>query len=419
MITFSPLSISHLQTFLKSNEKQFSIKGSGYSYGGHTENEHVQIDMKNINHIQIKNDSAILGSGCTWYDVIKETTKQNKCPCVMQSYYNFSVGGSISVNCHGREIKYSTISNTIMCMKIVLSNGEIVECSREKNVELFDGVIGGYGLLGIIVEATIILEENYMITCTIIESKKFPSQELLDEKNLILYNTYIFPKTDVVKHYLWKKTDKKVNNELILKQKYRYHWTNMFLEQLVRISDSMKKIRPTVEASSSMSSLCDDVYYKSYECTSDANELEPLIRFPTTTILQEYFVPVGNFLKFKTYLLKRLEEVNVVNISVRYVKKIKNSVLNYAPVDSYAFVLYLNIFNTNNGKENLKKWTTENINFLLKCGGKYYLPYLQSYEKKQIALMYDLNKMIFLKKRYDPFDKIFNKWYFNFMKNKN
>ena len=72
---------------------------------------------------------------------------------VMQSNNSFSVGGSLSVNCHGWQYNRPPIASTVEAFRLMKSDGSVVRCSREENKELFSLVLGGYGLFGIILEA--------------------------------------------------------------------------------------------------------------------------------------------------------------------------------------------------------------------------------------------------------------------------
>ena len=49
-------------------------------------------------------------AGATWEKLINYLDKFNLSVSEMQSYYNFTVGGSISVNCHGRGLLYGTLA---------------------------------------------------------------------------------------------------------------------------------------------------------------------------------------------------------------------------------------------------------------------------------------------------------------------
>ena len=78
----------------------------------------------------------------------------------MQSDNSFTVGGSLSVNCHGWQYSRPPIASTVESFRLMKADGDIVRCSRTENQELFSLVLGGYGLCGIILEADIRVVRN-------------------------------------------------------------------------------------------------------------------------------------------------------------------------------------------------------------------------------------------------------------------
>ena len=83
----------------------------------------------------------------------------------MQSNDDFSIGGSLSVNCHGWQFNRPPIDSTVESFHLMLADGKIVKCSRTENHELFSLVLGGYGLFGIILDADldVVPNEKYRI----------------------------------------------------------------------------------------------------------------------------------------------------------------------------------------------------------------------------------------------------------------
>ncbi len=61
-----------------------------------------------------------------------------------------SIGGALSANIHGRVLDNKPLIEDVVSFTMVDAAGELVECSRTENRELFTLVIGGYGLFGVI-----------------------------------------------------------------------------------------------------------------------------------------------------------------------------------------------------------------------------------------------------------------------------
>lgn len=66
-----------------------------------------------------------------------------------------TLGGSIAANAHGRGLLMAPIGDDIEDLTLVDARARVVCCSREENPELFALAIGGYGLFGIVVAATL------------------------------------------------------------------------------------------------------------------------------------------------------------------------------------------------------------------------------------------------------------------------
>src|SRR5947199_2791285 len=83
----------------------------------------------------------------------------------MQSNHNFSVGGSLSANCHGWQCQKPPIASTVESLRLMDADGTILRCSRTENAELFSLALGGYGLFGVIldVELRVVPNERYRI----------------------------------------------------------------------------------------------------------------------------------------------------------------------------------------------------------------------------------------------------------------
>lgn len=68
---------------------------------------------------------------------------------------NFTLGGSLSANVHGRGLQMAPIVQDIESFILVMADGGARHCSRSENADLFALAIGGYGLFGVIAEVTL------------------------------------------------------------------------------------------------------------------------------------------------------------------------------------------------------------------------------------------------------------------------
>ena len=61
-----------------------------------------------------------------------------------------SIGGALAANGHGRGLTYQPLVQDVESFEIIDGDGNLLNCSRTENPELFSLAIGGYGLFGVI-----------------------------------------------------------------------------------------------------------------------------------------------------------------------------------------------------------------------------------------------------------------------------
>jgi len=159
---------------LNGNRKiEISIAGTKHSQGGHISSDGgITLDLSHLNRVYtpVQHNGIWelkVQSGALWnqvHDVIKRYNGLALANKVQQSSTPFSVGGSLSVNAHGRNFSYGSIIHSIRSIRVVLPSGEIVHANRTLNSDIFRLAIGGYGLFGVIVEATLELVPNHRLT---------------------------------------------------------------------------------------------------------------------------------------------------------------------------------------------------------------------------------------------------------------
>lgn len=204
----------------------------------------------------------------------------------MQSYNDFTVGGSLSVNVHGRDPLGSLIK-TVISLKILLANGIIVEASRTNHSDLFYAAIGGYGLVGQIVEVTLQLTDNIPIqrvvkTMGIKDYKQYFFEHIYNNDQVSFHNANIYPNDyDIVTVITWYKT----NDSVTITD--RLQSQNFYLKDKNRRTTptsirSCKKIRKKIEPKKLQSP---EIVWRNYEMSYSVKSLEPIVRWPSTSIL--------------------------------------------------------------------------------------------------------------------------------------
>ncbi len=422
----SPTTEKEISDVVKNCTSYISIGGGNFSMGGQTATENsVHIDMSNFNKIlsfSEPNKEITFQSGINWSKIQHFIDDYNLSVKIKQTYSNFTVGGSLSVNCHGRYVGQGAIISSVKQIKIIISTGDIITASRTENKEIFNGAIGGYGGLGVITEVTLYLTNNTKVERfnTVLPAKEYKNFFLKNIRNnpsVIFHNADLYPDAyNKVNSVSYIETDKNVTIPNRLKPKS----TTTDLNKLV-----LKTISELSFGKSLRENVLDPIFYKNnpvvyrnYEASYDVADLEPESRETSTYILQEYFIPIDKFDNFRISLATILKEnkVNVMNISVRHANADNESMLSWSRTEVFAFVIYYKQGVTSDDKEHVKKWTQQIISLSILNGGSYYLPYQILATKEQFLLAYPNAPVFFNLKRqidstYKFRNKLFDKYY--------
>ena len=400
---------------------KLSIAGTRKSQGGQTvDTRATMIDMRGFNKVIFfdkKNKQITVQAGMTWKELLPVINAEGFSVQTMQSYCDFSIGGSLGVNCHGQDIRHSSLGDSVASCKTMLADGSIVEASAETNSELFNAVIGGYGLFGIVLEVTLRLTDNMLLQkkVEVIAAKDYPHY----------FETMVKPNKNVALHSARLTV---ALNEL-LSQALVITYTNTTqkapLDTLV-VPPASKIDRAAFGKVREHSwvrrfrLLVEKTFFEREEEVARNKVLSSTIESLTNTkenthdILQEYFVPCARFLNFIELLKNHVKEYNIdlLNVTVRYVQPTQQGFLTYAPCESFAFVLYIHVADTERSYQDVAYWTQLLIAQVTRLGGTYYLPYHLFAPRQLLKNAYpQWDAFIALKKKYDPQETFINQLY--------
>ncbi|PGS50474.1 FAD-binding oxidoreductase [Bacillus sp. AFS041924] len=413
----------------KKQGKTVSIAGERHSQGGHTYyKDGVVIDLKTFNKVEKVDPlhkTVIVQSGATWGDIQKAINPYKLALKVTQSQEIFSVGGSLSVNAHGRDIRNHSLASTVNWFTLLTPEGKVIKVSRTENKELFPYVLGGYGLFGIILEVELQLTDNelYQIKTKTMDYEKYPDyfkKNVLGNKDARMHIARIsvapdrfFDKVYAINYMETNRKLSDSNNEL--KEDH-----SAFLPKLAlgmsRTSDVGKNIFWDFQYRF-IHSLNGNYETRNNVMRSESKFMEFDDR-QDTQVLQEFFVPVNEFTSYIDDVRDYLEYengFNLINITIRYVEKDNETIMNYAKDDMFAFVVLIQHGKDQDSiqyaKEVIQKWT----DITLKHQGTYYLPYYPYQTKQQMVTAYPRTQDFFNKKKaFDPNNVFMNTFYENY-----
>jgi FAD/FMN-containing dehydrogenase len=349
----------------------------------------------------------------------------------MQSINIFSIGGSLSVNGHGIDPMPGQIAPTVRSIRVMLSDGKVVEASPTQNTDLFQHVLGGYGLFGIILDANldVVINEIYERRAVYMDYKDYPAYYRKNVENnenvgLVFGRLSISPGSylrETAAHVYFRSQS---HTDLPSLTPERYESLDRFIINFSKRGAIGRWLRWTLEKHveprlhscvtrnqvMTQKDIC--LVSRNEEMYDDMAYLENRLR--DTDILQEYFIPYDRMPEFVDQLRSVVQKnnANLLNVTIRTVHKDTLTALPYAKEDMFGFVLYFNVGFDDKDNEILKKTTTDLIDAAEQSGGTYYLPYQLFYSKQQLERSYpEIQEFFAAKREYDPIELFSNKFY--------
>lgn len=428
--------IAQALQFARDQGRKVALAGMRQSMGGQAFAPNALVlDLRAFNAISL--DAAAMTitvqSGATWH-AIQQILHPTYAVKAMQATAIFTVGGSIAVNAHGLDHRAGAIARTIQSMRLMLTDGSIRTLSPTENSELFWLVIGGYGLFGIILEATLAITKNviYQTGRRVFHYSRFPAifaDELAPNPGLGMMEAHLSTAPQSLLHeaILYTYEQREVPDAVIppLQELSRTKWRRFVLNFSKQGSIPMrlqwsaeKHLEPFVASCSVVSrnqalgleGAC--LVARNQLMHDTATYLQNNLK-GETDILHEYFVPRAHFVPFVDGLREVVvaDELKLLKAAVRVVYR-EDNFLSYAPEDAFSLALYINQKSDAAGHAQMARATHKLIDLCTRLGGRFFLPYQLHYTAAQLEQAYPQIRLFFAAKRqYDPDLLLTNSWY--------
>ncbi len=404
---------TELAAFLQRSQGPISIGGGRYSQGGHTAIlDGVQLDMRTFNQVLAFDPVAKqirVQAGMRWSELQRVIDPHQLAVKIMQTYANFTIGGSVSVNAHGRYVGQGALVHSILALRLMLADGQILELSPQQQPEIFYAVIGGYGGLGVILDVTLQLTDNSKVKrhyadMPLADYAAWFATQRHEQPSMVFHNADLFPpRYNQVRAVSWLQTDEPVTEPQRLHPQgndYRYQAR---LVDFVADYPAGKWLRQHVFEP--LVYQADTVHWRNFEASYDVAELEPVSRQDFSYGLREYFVPVDQLQPFVARMASIFEQhhVNVLNVSIRHAKADPHTLLSWSPTEVFCLVVYYRQGTDSQAQQATDAWSQAMVEASIAVGGRYYLPYQRSATVTQFSQAYPgIIRFAELKQQLDP-----------------
>jgi FAD/FMN-containing dehydrogenase len=418
--------LAGLLQYAHTNHLKISIAGARHSMGGHVIYPNgVVVDMLPFKGMDLDRTNLVLHvqAGARWSEVIRYLNAYGLSIEVMQSNDDFSVGGSLSVNCHGWQFNRPPIASTVQSFHLMLAAGTVVKCSRTENRELFSLALGGYGLFGIILDADlgVVANEKYQVGRLTVPAADYI--KTMDEKTAgntnvqMVYGRLRITRQDFLQEGLinvFQRVPAAVPLVSPLAEPGKQPLQRAIFRGSVG-SDYGKELRWDAEK------------YLSSVLAGDFSERNDILYVPaewfsdhstnTTDILVECFVPPEQFEAFLAELRTIIPRsgADLLNVTVRDINRDDDTYLRYADGNMISLVMLFSQALNASGDQKMSELTQVLVAAALRHEERYYLPYRLHATREQFEQAYPQAKIFFaLKRHYDPDELFQNEFYLKY-----
>ncbi|MCJ1409746.1 D-arabinono-1,4-lactone oxidase [Ptychographa xylographoides] len=149
--------IQKIITLARKCRRRIVTVGCGHSPSDITCTSSWMVNLDKYNQIVSVNQHTkvvVMQAGIRLHELDRELKKYSLAMPNLGSINHQSIAGAIGTATHGSSTRHGILSQSVLGLKIMLSNGHTVSCSAEQNLDLFRAALVSLGALGIITEVT-------------------------------------------------------------------------------------------------------------------------------------------------------------------------------------------------------------------------------------------------------------------------
>lgn len=356
---------------------------------------------------------VIAGCGSRWGIAQKQTGADR-----------LSVGGSISVNGHGRGLTMPPLIADVESFTLVDADGEVRTCSRGVEPELFRLALGGYGLFGVITSVTLRLAPRRKLERVVEVIRAGELMPALDERirDGFLYGDFQFSIDDRSDTFLdqgvfscYRPVDPATPIPAGQRELSDDDWQHLLWLAHADKARAFQLYADHYLASSGQ------IYW------SDTHQLTPYVDgyhqgldvrlgagCAATEMISELYVPRPDLPAFLGDAAERLRRcgAGVIYGTVRLIERDEESVLAWAREPWACIVFNLCVEHTAAGRERAAEAFRGLIDLALQRGGSYFLTYHRWARRDQVEAGHPkLRDVLRRKRQLDPQERFQSDWY--------
>ena len=333
-----------------------------------------------------------------------------------------SIGGALAANGHGRGLTYKPIVQDVESFELVDASGNLLQCSRTDNPELFSLAIGGYGLFGVIYAVTLRLMPAHRVR-RVVEITSIEQLESLFMERIadgFTYGDFQYRTDETSPGFLrdgvmscyFPVSDNDVDAaEEPLNLLSERDWRGLLYlshADKARAFDEYAKFYMSTNGQTYDS----DTFQLSEYIDDYHQELDRSLNSTVkgTETITEVYVPLPALADFMDAAARELRayEANVIYGTIRLIEQDDETFLNWARQPYACIVFNLHVEHTDAGIAHTADALRALIDLATERGGSYFLTYNKFATGEQLARCYpQFSEFLAKQREYDP-ERVFS-----------
>ena len=326
---------------------------------------------------------------------------------------DFSLGGSLAANVHGRGLDLPPLVDDIESLRLVLPSGECTRVDRARRPELFARVIGGYGLFGVVTEVELRLRRRQWLQRRVSLCRRAELMSAFAQaiNGGALYGDFQFAIDPCSEDFLnlgvfacYHPVDHAPPAARQQQALSAEHWRELLWLAHVDKREAFRRYSAFYLATDGQHYASDDhqfgVYLDGYHDAIDVR-----LGHVGSEVITELYVPPAALADFLGEVAEaaRSEAMDLIYGTVRLIRKDTETALAWAREDFACVVFNLHVRHDDAGRARLREHLQRLIDIALSFGGSFYLTYALAARADQLRQAYpQIDAWLAAKRRLDP-----------------
>src|SRR5580658_4730811 len=171
-------SVEQIQSFLRSQDK-VKVLGTRHCFNSIADSRYNLLSLKPMHEVVAVDPDArkvTVDAGITYGQLCPYLDSKGFALHNLASLPHISVAGACSTATHGSGERNGNLATAASGLEIVTADGKIMNLSRERDAETFNGAVVGLGALGVIIKVTLDIQPSFMVRQYVYEN--LPLDEL-------------------------------------------------------------------------------------------------------------------------------------------------------------------------------------------------------------------------------------------------